>query len=208
FSVTGGPPFLQCVAVSTTPDATGSYNRYSFTYSNFDDYPKMGVWPDAYYITFNMFNGNAFQGADACAYDRNAMLSGQAATQVCFQQGNTVGPLLPSDADGTLPPPSGSPDYMVTMGSNALGLFKFHVDFVSPGNSTFTGPTVIGVTAFSALCNGGHCIPQPPQPNTLNQKLDSLADRLMYRLAYRNFGDHDSLVVNHSVVVNNTGAVR
>src|SRR5205807_3303140 len=107
-----------------------------------------------------------------------------------------------------LPPPSGSPDYMVTMGSNALGLFKFHVDFVSPGNSTFTGPTVIGVTAFSALCNGGHCIPQPPQPNTLNQKLDSLADRLMYRLAYRNFGDHDSLVVNHSVVVNNTGAVR
>lgn len=201
-------PFLQCVAVSATSDATGSYNRYSFTYSNFDDYPKMGVWPDAYYVTFNMFNGNTFVGADACAYDRTAMLNGQAATQVCFQQGNSTGPLLPSDFDGTLIPPAGSPDFMVTLGSSALGLFKFHVDFATPGNSTFTGPTVLSVAAFSALCNGGTCVPQPPQPPAPNQLLDSLADRLMYRLAYRNFGDHESLVVNHSVAVNSNGGVR
>ena len=38
----------------------------------FDDYPKMGVWPDAYYETFNMFqNGQTYVGPDACAYDRN-----------------------------------------------------------------------------------------------------------------------------------------
>src|SRR3954468_9736734 len=49
-------PFLQCVAVSTSSDATGTYNRYSFQYNNFDDYPKMGVWPDGYYETFNMFS--------------------------------------------------------------------------------------------------------------------------------------------------------
>src|SRR5258708_4802726 len=81
-------PFLQCVAVSTTSDATGAYNRYSFQYSNFDDYPKMGVWPDAYYTTFNMFNGttNAFVGADLCAYNRTAMLNGHPATQIVFQQ--------------------------------------------------------------------------------------------------------------------------
>src|SRR5713226_6237174 len=53
-------PFLQCVAVSTTSDATGTYNRYAFQYSNVDDYPKIGVWPDAYYITFNMFHSNSF----------------------------------------------------------------------------------------------------------------------------------------------------
>ncbi len=41
-------PYLQCVAVSTTSDAKGTYNRYSFSYSNFPDYPKLGVWPDAY----------------------------------------------------------------------------------------------------------------------------------------------------------------
>ena len=53
-STTG--PYLQCVAVSTTPDPTGTYNRYSFSYANFPDYGKMGVWPDAYYMTFNMFS--------------------------------------------------------------------------------------------------------------------------------------------------------
>ena len=200
-------PFLQCVAVSTTADAMGTYNRYSFTYSNFDDYPKMGVWPDAYYTTFNMFGPSSFVGADACAYDRNAMLAGTAATQVCFQQGSSVGGLLPSDADGATPPPNGSPNFMVFFDNN-LELFKFHVDFVTPANSTFTGPTTIGVSPFAVLCANGQSISScVPQPNT-TQKLDPLSDRLMYRLAYRNFGDHESLVVNHSVTAGSSGGVR
>jgi hypothetical protein len=197
-------PFLQCIAVSTTSDATGTYNRYSFQYSNFDDYPKMSVWPDAYYETFNMFNGNTFVGADACAYDRAAMMAGTTATQVCFQQGSSVGGLLPSDLDGTTAPPAGSPNYMMYFGTNNLNLFKFHVDFTTPSNSTFTGPTVINVAAFSPLCGGGTCVPQP----SVTQQLDSLADRLMYRLAYRNFGNHESLVVNHSVTAGSSGGVR
>ena len=204
FSVTT-TPYLQCIAVSTTSDATGTYNRYSFQYTNFDDYPKMGVWPDAYYETFNMFaGGTTFVGADACAYDRNAMMAGTTATQVCFQQGTSVGGLLPSDLDGTTAPPAGSPNYMLYFGTNNLNLFKFHVDFTTPSNSTFTGPTVINVAAFSPLCAGGTCVPQP----SVTQQLDSLADRLMYRLAYRNFGNHESLVVNHSVVAGSGGGVR
>ena len=198
-------PYLQCIAVSTTSDATGTYNRYSFQYSNFDDYPKMSVWSDAYYETFNMFaGGTTFVGADACAYNRSAMLAGTAATQVCFQQGTSVGGLLPADLDGTTPPPAGSPNYLMYYGTNNLNLYKFHVDFVNTANSTFTGPTVINVAAFSAVCGGGTCIPQP----STTQQLDSLADRLMYRLAYRNFGTHESLVVNHSVVAGSGGGVR
>jgi len=198
-------PFLQCVAVSTTSDATGSYNRYSFRYGTFDDYPKMGVWPDAYYETFNMFNAsNNFVGSDACAYDRTAMLAGTAATQICFQQGAGVGGLLPSDLDGATPPPTGSPNYLLFFGTNNLNLYKFHVDFTTPANSSFTGPTVLSVAAFNPLCGGGTCVPQPGT----TQKLDSLADRLMYRLAYRNFGTHESLVVNHSVTVGTGGGVR
>src|ERR1700704_4217039 len=200
FSVTT-TPYLQCVAVSTTSDATGSYNRYSFQYTNFDDYPKMGVWPDGYYETFNMFNGNTFLGADACAYDRVAMLAGLAATQVCFQQNSTVGGLLPSDLDGTTAPPVGSPNYMLYFGTNTLSLFKFHVDFATPGNSTFLGPTSIGVAAFTPLCNAGTCVVQPGT----SQQLDSVADRLMYRLAYRNLGTQESLVTNHSVAVSGGG---
>ncbi|HKB98051.1 MAG TPA: hypothetical protein VKD23_04610 [Terriglobales bacterium] len=203
FSVTT-TPYLQCIAVSTTSDATGTFNRYSFQYGNFDDYPKMGVWSDGYYETFNMFNGNTFVGADACAYNRTAMLAGSAATQVCFQQGSSVGGLLPSDIDGTTAPPAGSPNYMLYFGTNNLNLFKFHVDFTTPSNSTFTGPTVIPVAAFSPLCGGGTCVPQ----SGTTQQLDSLADRLMYRLAYRNFGTHESLVVNHSVTAGSSGGVR
>src|SRR5882757_56893 len=203
FSVTT-TPYLQCVAVSTTSDATGSYNRYSFQYNNFDDYPKMGVWPDGYYETFNMFNGNTFVGADACSYNRTAMLNGQAATQVCFQQNSSVGGLLPSDLDGTTPPPAGSPNYMLFFGTNNVNLYKMHVDFATPSNSTFTGPSVISVAAFTPLCNGGTCVVQP----STTQRLDSLADRLMYRLAYRNFGTRESLVVNHSVAVTGGGGVR
>lgn len=197
-------PYLQCIAVSTTSDATGTYNRYSFQYNNFDDYPKMGMWPDGYYETFNMFNGNTFVGADACAYDRTKMMAGQAATQVCFQQSSAVGGLLPSDLDGLTAPPVGSPNYLVYYGTNNLNLYKFHVDFITPTNSTFTGPSVISVAAFSALCGGGTCVPQ----KGTSQQLDSLADRLMYRLAYRNFGTHESLVVNHSVVAGSSGGIR
>ncbi|HET6842075.1 MAG TPA: hypothetical protein VFK06_10365 [Candidatus Angelobacter sp.] len=203
FSVTT-TPFLQCVAVSTTSDATGTYNRYSFQYSNFDDYPKMGIWPDAYYTTFNMFNGNTFVGADLCAYDRNAMLNGQPATQVCFQQGSSVGGVLPADMEGTTPPPAGSPNFLLFFGTNNLNLFKFHVDFATPANSTITGPTAIPVAAFTPVCNGGTCVPQAGT----TQQLDSLADRLMYRLSYRNFGSHESLVVNHSVAAGTGGGIR
>src|SRR5438067_1322404 len=81
-------PYLQCVAVSTTSDARGTYNRYAFSYGNtqFPDYPKLGVWPDAYYISYNIFNnGVTFAGAKVCAFDSANMRAGAAATQVCFQ---------------------------------------------------------------------------------------------------------------------------
>ena len=185
----------ECVAVSTSGDPTGSYARYSFTYPAFPDYPKLAVWPDAYYITFNLFGSSGFAGGMACAYDRTQMLAGLPATQQCLNLGTAYGGLLPSDLDGSTPPPIGSPDFILNYGSNRLNLWKFHVDWAAPGNSTLTGPTAIPVASFSAACGGGACIPQPGT----SQKLDSLADRLMSRLAYRNFGDHASLVVNHSV---------
>ena len=41
------------------------------------------------------------------------------------------------------------------------------------------------------------------------EKLDSLGDRLMWRLAYRHFPDgHEALVVNHSVTANSITSVR
>ena len=201
-------PYLQCVAVSTSGDPTGSYYRYAFQYGNFPDYPKLGVWPDAYYTTFNMFSrhGNrySFAGPEACAYDRGKMLLGQAATQQCFLLSSSYGSLLPADLDGTTAPPAGSPNYLLSFATNSLQLWKFHVDWTTPSSSTLTGPTTIPVASFSPACGGGTCIPQPGT----SQRLDSLADRLMYRLAYRNFGDHESLVVDHSVTAGSSVGVR
>lgn len=88
-------PYYECLAISTSTDATGSYYRYSFQYANFPDYPKLGVWPDAYYVTYNTFSGNTFKGAQSCAMDRAKMLTGAAATQQCFNTGTSYGGLLP-----------------------------------------------------------------------------------------------------------------
>jgi hypothetical protein len=191
-------PFLQCVAVSTSGDPTGSYNRYSFSFgdSDLNDYPKIGVWPDAYYFTFNIFtNATTFAGARVCAYDRAKMLTGAAATAQCFSTSADFGGLLPANADGHTAPPAGSPNYVVNFGADSLNLWKLHIDWSTPASSNLNGPTNIAVAAFTPLCNGDTCV---PQAGTTDQ-LDTLADRLMYRLAYRNFGDHESLVVNHTV---------
>ena len=204
-SATG--PYQQCVAVSTSSDATGSYFRYAFSSTNFPDYPKLGVWPDAYYISFNTFgtDGTMPTGARVCAYNRNNMLTGAAATQQCFQLSSTTFGLLPSDLDGLTPPPAGSANYFVNLKSTtSLGLWKFHVDWTTPANTTLTGPATITVTSYSEACGGGSCIPQPSPGN----QLASLGDRLMYRLAYRNFGDHESLVVNHSVTAGSSVGIR
>ncbi len=200
-------PYYICMAVSTTSDATGSYYRYAFPVPNqlFPDYPKLGVWQDGYYLSYNQFQGNMFVGPAACALDRSNMLAGNVATMKCFSPGASYGSLLPSDLDGSAAPPAGSPNYFLSFDfdGNSLDLWKFHADFTIPGNSTFTGPTNIPVAAFSEACGSGTCIPQLGT----SQQLDSLGDRLMYRLAYRNFGDHESLVVNHSVDtgIGNTG---
>lgn len=200
-------PYLDCVAVSETSDATGKWYRYSFQYEKFPDYPKMGVWSDAYYASFNLFN-SGFVGAEACAFNRAAMLKGEAASQQCFVGTEKGGAsLLPATLDGTTQPPSGEPEWFVALSpteKNALAYWKFHVDWSNPANTTFTGPTNLPVEAFSQACGGGACV---PQAETSNQ-LDSLGDRLMFRLAYRNFGGHESMVVAHSVTAGSSVGMR
>jgi len=199
FAVTGGErggTFSYCVAVSQGTDAVGAYNRYEFKFSDFNDYPKMAVWPDGYYVSFNMFHQNSFTGAKVCALARDKMLAGQAATMQCFDVPEQGG-LLPADLDGTTAPPAGTPNYVLNFDFDGLhlNLWKFHVDWTNAANSTFAKSSPIAVTRFAPACDS--CIVQPPG----GVSLQSLGDRLMYRLAYRQFADHTSLVVNHTVGV-------
>ena len=193
------PEDIECVAVSTSSDATGSYYRYSFTFSstNSGSHTAMGVWPDAYYYASNTKSTTGGAGL-ACALDRANMLIGAAATAQCFSTSSSKYEyLLPSDLDGATLPPSGSPNYFLNLGGTALNLWQFHVDFQTPTNSTFTGPTAIKVASFQKACsgNGGICIPQLGTTQTLT----ALTTGLMYRFAYRNYGTYESLVVSHSV---------
>ncbi len=196
-------PFFECVAVSQTADATGGYNRYAFSYNDFPDYPKFAVHPDAYYFTFNVFNAalTAFVGTRACAYNRAAMLTGAAATQQCFTLPATSDfSLLPSDPDGSSPVAAGSPNYLLGLRAgtnNQLSLYKFKANFANPALTTFTGPTLIPVAAYTELCSAtGTCVRQP-SPGT---NLDGLGDRMMSRLSYRMYPDgRESLVANHSI---------
>ena len=198
-------PFTQCVAVSTSPDPTGTYFRYAYSYSrSFNDYPKMGVWPDAYYISYNMFrNGSSFTGNTVCAFERAQMLVGGTARQACVNTTATHS-MEPADLEGTTLPPAGSPNLLMSMTTSSIQFWRFAVNW-GTGTGTLTGPTTVaGVAAFSRACGGGACVPQPGTTTVL----DTLADRLMYRLSYRKFADHEALVINHSVTSGSGSGIR
>ncbi len=204
-------PYGECIAISQTNDPTGAYFLYSYSFGiNLNDYPKIGVWPtatnSAYLATYNLYaGGGPFVGAALCAYDRAAMLSGAAnPAQVCFTIANDGG-YLPSDLDGSTLPPAGSPGIFLTFETlSSLRYYQLSPNFANPISSTLSSPTDITVASFNEACGGGTCIPQPGT----SQQLDSLGDRPMYRMAYRNFGDHDALVLNHSVTAGSSSGVR
>lgn len=199
-------PYTQCVAVSTSPDPTGTYFRYAFSYErNFNDYPKMGVWPDGYYISYNMFrNGRSFTGNTVCAFERDKMLIGASARQICVNTTSTHS-MEPADLEGTTLPPAGTPNLLMSIGTSTVLFSRFAVNWTT-GTGSLTGPTTLpGVATFSRACSGGACIPQPGT----TQRLDSLADRMMYRLSYRNLGGgNERLVINHSVTSGTGVGVR
>lgn len=196
-------PYMQCVAVSTTGDPTGSYYRYSYSFgTGFNDYPKFGEWNGDYYITYNMFaNGASFSGGKVCAYQGSKLRANQANSMQCFDEPD--GGLLAADQDGTVQAPAGAPEYVISFGSNLLNLWKMKIDWTTPANSTFTKST-ISVNSFTEACSGGTCITQPGT----TQQLDSLADRMMNRFAYRNRSGVESFVTNHSVSSSGVSSIR
>ena len=213
FAGAGSIPTDECVAVSTTSDATGTYNRYGFHLgTNFFDYPHLGVWPDAYYMSMNVFNssGTAYLGPQPFAFDRAAMLAGAPATFISpvGPLGGSIPPFLPADLDGSTLPPAGAPNtFLGFPSSNKYTAYHFHVDFVTPGNSTFTTFATPTAAGFTSLCpTTRSCVPELGV--TSANKLDGIGDRLMFRLAYRNFGDHESLVGNFTVNSRGVAGIR
>lgn len=200
--------YRQCVAVSQTENATGAYNLYAFNYgTNFNDYPKVGVGTDGnYYVTYNMFRrGKTFNGGWVCAWNGAAMRAGTnpAGIQQCWS--TTSASLLPADLDtGYAASVTPRDVWVINATTNALAIRKLHVDFANSANSTLSAATNVAVAAYSRACGGGTCIPQP----STTQQLDSLGDRLMYRLVHRQFAGYDALFVSHSVTSGGVTGIR
>jgi Carboxypeptidase regulatory-like domain len=214
--IVASPNFHVLVAVSQTGDAQGAYYLYDFMMPNekFNDYPHFGVWPDGYYMTDNEFSAtiSEFLGGGVFAFDRDKMLAGDpTASYIYFDladRDRNIGGMLPADMDGLTPPPRGTPNYFAYFTADefgdpadALRIFEFHADFANPENSTFTErpESPLPVSAFDPREPRTGGIPQPAPSDLLNGALEVLGDRILHRLAYRNFGDHESLVVNHTV---------
>jgi hypothetical protein len=211
-------PYMTCIAVSQTADATGSYYRYAFPQPGFPDYPKWGLTSSAYYQTQNIFDPILVFGVNVCAYDAKNMLKGSSkATQVCiFDNSNGTyfdDSMLPADDDSDQGPANsevlmGAIDNFPP-GETHVYEYVFDVNFGKPAKSTLTGVNgsmPISVPAFNlAICAGQYTITDcVKQPGTIYQ-LDTLGDRLMYRLAHFNEHGTQHFLVAHSV--NNTTAV-
>jgi hypothetical protein len=201
-------PFYIIIAVSQTGDPTGSWHRYGFSFPNMPDYPKFGIWPDGYYMSANAFTSGSlnYTGTYLAAFERSQMLTGAAAQSVTFtRSGSTTWSLLPSDWNGATTPPAGAPNYFGQIHDNAsyggtdgFDIFPFSVNWVTPGNSTVTGPLFISTSAYSQLSSG------IPQMGT-SQLLAHMSFMTMNRLDYRNFGTHQSMVACHAI---NAGSNR
>ena len=201
------------------------------------DFPtirELGIQPEAIYQSQNIFNnaGTAYFGVTPCAYNRVKMVVGDpTAEQVCTFD-NSNGTLfddgfLPADLDSPeLPMPPGTPEvYLGSIDNFAsethVYMYTYSVNFTL-GTGVLTGvnganpiqvinPTVgPPLPAYVGLCGfGGACVPQKGTASTL----DTLSDRLMYRLVLRRTVNTANVPVNHWLVshsVNNgaTGGER
>ncbi|MCB1042384.1 MAG: hypothetical protein KDC35_05585 [Acidobacteria bacterium] len=208
-----------CVLISMTNDPiAGGWHLYGFNTPNFPDYPKLGVWNNSYILTTNESGPSPIY-----ALDRASMLVGAAATSQRMTVPDLSGfgfqAVTPADLDGDAPPANAPALIMrhrdtevhggTAPGGDLLELWEYDVDWVTPANTTLTGPMNIEVTDFdSSLCGltSFNCFQQMGSGTTL----DPLREVIMFRLAYRNMGTHQALIGNFVTDVdgNDRGGVR
>lgn len=191
--VQDNPPYYLCFAVSTSPDATGSYYRYQYTVNDaFPDYGKLATWTNGYYLTVD----RGGQAAGVNVLNRTKMLAGDPSAElVYFELLRPDYGLRAADIDSSTPPPANQDEFLIGgikwQDTSHLALYSVHVDWTNPQGATMTGAggtQLIEIAPFTPACNGsygGSGDPCVPQLGT-GSLIVPLGDRLMYRLAYFN----------------------
>ena len=191
----------QCIAASKTGDpVAGGWNYYSIQApGGLDDYPKFGMWPDALYMSANMFDYSAagsYLGFHVWAINKAQMYAGAPTVQyVDFAGDDSDFTVIPANArlqSGT--PPAGSPEYFLSTEQflNGISIYKFHVDWNRVALSTFSGP-------FTQLAP--NCWPnaEPSNASTPGSLADVLATRAMVQAQYTKVGGAESIWLAHTV---------
>ncbi len=195
------------VAMSNTSDPTGGWKVWRIQCQGFPDYPKLYVWKNAYFITVNeIVNGNECSGY---ALDKAAMLNGTSnisTYRFVMPNFNAIQyqPATGADWEGGPPPPAGSPGLIFRVyddawdgGTDQIQMWQINVDWANQSSNFAFGPTKFPVAPFETrVCYGSGLFDCLEQPNT-SQRLTALENIIMYRAPYRNFGTHESVVLNH-----------
>lgn len=233
-----GETFSYCIAVSNTDDLASpklAWYAYVFPLNTgvngendpfFPDWPKLGAWADAYYLSFDAIDVDLKRivGVGFCAMDRTSILAGsknpnpiQCLTdpaplpaQGLFYRKHSP---IPADVDGLTPPNSGQDEFFVSIQtpasnretSNTINLWDFHLNW-SGGSTLANSP--LTVPAYTPGCykpsqpTAAACAPEPAiRPTGGHYVVDTVGDRLMPRLAYRNFGAYQSYLASHTIRV-------
>jgi len=201
--------FYTMIAVSTTNDPLGPYYCYAYHFLDLlNDYPKLSVWPNGYYVTYNIWGDSAnttFLYSLATVVDRDAMLNGSPdAMMIQFQVPYSQIDFfpLPADLSGDSLPDD-TPCYVVNLGNHdplnpthlLLDIYSFDVNWDVPANSTFQQTNQFDIGVFEPLINYG---PGAPQLGS-SVNVDAIPYYLMYPLTYRKFADHETMVCSNTI---------
>jgi hypothetical protein len=199
-------PYYLCLAVSGSADATGSYYRYALPMRGaggqaryFDD-PQLAVWPDAYYLSVNLFDsptGN-YRGARICGVQRHALLRSANAPLRCRDLGDAYATVTPASLDGYATAPQGaSPALFLALDFSAAGrgerLFMWRF---SMSANRLDDVLVLPVAPYAIACPDGRACVGQPAPGAM---LGAPGLRLMPRPVFRNDEQHGTLLANHAV---------
>ncbi len=212
-----GTTFQECIGVSQTGDpVAGGWCLYALQDDTnprvLGDYPKYGLWPDAYYLTMDKWDG-----VRVYALDRASMISGRPTNAIGFtilqRALGTSLHLVPASFRTGVPPPPGRQEFLLAIDKPAEGVMQthvkgwlFHVDFINRNNSTLgigaehSPNAQITVTGFINATTG-RLDTLVPQQGT-SQALDTLGDRIMTPVVYQNRNATESLWADHTILLN------
>ncbi len=191
------------IAVSDGPNPITA-GWYVYTISAINDYQKLSVWSDGYYITDNTSSSNK-----VWALERDAMLVGDSNAQILgFNLPGIVtsgffSPQVLNVTDGNMPAAGGAT--VIYLQDNAwsgvsvdhVKYWTIDVDWNNASNSTISSATQLNTTPFISVFDNGSFV-NLTQPNG-GTDIDALQATIMNQAQFRKFPTYNSALFNFVV---------